>query len=103
MSEKETPESNTTWADSLRDHLVWFMLAIVIGLGSSYIAMEVNIAKLQTNIAIADSRISKVEERLDRRRNRTVKLRIQLTRLEEKIDLLLLNNGIEPEAKQNEN
>jgi hypothetical protein len=100
MENDRDREHEETWGESLRHHTVWFFLAVIIGLGSSYIAVEINIATLQSNVAVAQDHIDKLQARADSREKKDSQLEVQLARLEEKLDLLLRLNGLE---RQDEN
>ncbi len=96
MSRDSGSNDNETWSDSVKHHTVWFVLAVVIGLGSSYIAVEVNIARLQSNVAVAQDDIESLEEMIEESEDVEDGLKLQVVRLEEKIDLLLRSEGINP-------
>ena len=89
-------ESDNTWGNALKTHLVWFVLAIVIGIGGSYMGFRLNMAMLETNVAMAEQDISDLQRDLRREREIRSDLRVNLARLEEKINVLLIQEGIDP-------
>lgn len=65
------------------------MVAILVGVGSSYVTTRVQIGTMRERMRQAETDIERVQSALKRRRQTRADLRARVTRIETKIDLLL--------------
>jgi septal ring factor EnvC (AmiA/AmiB activator) len=68
------------------------MVAILVGVGSSYVTTRNQIGTMRERMRQAETDIERVQSALKRRRETRADLRARVTRIETKIDLLLQNN-----------
>jgi septal ring factor EnvC (AmiA/AmiB activator) len=72
--------------------IIPLMVAILVGVGSSYVTTRVQIGTMRQRIRQAETNIKQVQSALKRRRQTRADLRARVTRIETKIDLLLQSN-----------
>jgi len=95
MSEQETKD---TWSGALREQIVWFVFAILLALGSSYLNAKIQITTIEARIARAEEDISEIEQQTVNNKSRTRNMELDMVRVEEKLDALLRKNGIDPSS-----
>lgn len=81
---------NLSWGSVLAPLLV----AVVVGVGSSFVTTRVQIGSIQERIARTESDIIRLRERADQRQSEANDLSQRIIRMETKIDLLLESKGI---------
>ena len=65
------------------------MVAILVGIGSSYVTTRVQIGTMRERMRQAEADIEQVQSALKRKQQTRADLRARVTRIETKIDLLL--------------
>jgi peptidoglycan hydrolase CwlO-like protein len=83
------------WGNALREQVLWFIFAVVLAVGTSYMQVKLNVTTVNTNLANAKERISQLEQRQDEIDNQRERLRIQIEKIDQKINILLERQGVD--------
>ena len=70
------------------------IVAIVVGIGASYVTTRVQISTIQARVKRAEKDITRLRTKSDARRQAAQDLRERVIRMNTKIDLLLQSQGI---------
>ena len=70
------------------------VVAIIVGIGASYMTTRVQISAIQTRLKQAENDITRLRTRSETRRQAAQDLRERVIRMSAKIDLLLQSEGI---------
>lgn len=90
----EVSVSGLSWSNFIAPLIV----AVVVGVGSSYMTTKMQIGALQQRVSRVQSDISRLRSRADAQDAATNEFRERVIRMETKIDLLLRSQGIEESA-----
>lgn len=91
----DAPNPENTWQKSLKDQTVWFIFAIILAGATSYFQTRISVSTVETNLANAEDKIENIESKLGDEEKSRQKIKIQLEKIDQKIDLLLQLQGIE--------
>lgn len=83
------------WGNALREQVLWFIFAVVLAVGTSYMQVKLNVTTVNTNLANAKERISQLEDRQYEIDNQREALRIQIEKIDQKINILLERQGVD--------
>jgi peptidoglycan hydrolase CwlO-like protein len=83
------------WGSALREQILWFIFAVILAVGTSYMQVKLNVTTVNTNLANAKERISQLEDRQDELDNQRETLRIQIEKIDQKINILLERQGVD--------
>ena len=86
----EVSVENISWADVIAPLLV----AVFVGVGSSFVTTKVQIGSIQQRISRTEADIVRLRERADQRQVEANDLSQRVIRMETKLDLLLEAKGI---------
>jgi peptidoglycan hydrolase CwlO-like protein len=93
---KDHSDNNKSkWGSALREQVLWFIFAVVLAVGTSYMQVKLNVSTVNTNLANAKERISQLEDRQDEIDNQRESLRIQIEKIDQKINILLERQGVD--------
>jgi len=98
---KDHSESN--WGNALREQVLWFIFAVILAVGTSYMQVKLNVTTVNTNLANAKERITQLEERQDEIDNQRESLRIQIEKIDQKINILLESQGVDTSQLEENN
>jgi TolA-binding protein len=70
------------------------IVAIIVGIGASYVTTRVQITAIQTRVKRAEKDITRLRTKSETRRRAAQDLRERVIRMNAKIDLLLQSEGI---------
>lgn len=87
--------SKSKWGSALREQVLWFIFAVVLAVGTSYMQVKLNVTTVNTNLANAKERISQLEDRQYEIDNQREALRIQIEKIDQKINILLERQGVD--------
>jgi len=79
-----------SWSDVVAPVIV----AIIVGIGASYVTTRVQISTIQTRVKRTEKDITRLRTKSETRRRAAQDLREQVIRMNAKIDLLLQSQGI---------
>jgi len=96
MNQAEVSVKHLSWSNFLAPLVV----AVIVGMGASYITTKVQVGRIETRLDTHREKIENIESEQDRQLNVNNDLRQRVTRIETKIDLLLKSRGIPNEPKQ---
>jgi peptidoglycan hydrolase CwlO-like protein len=91
------------WGNALREQVLWFIFAVVLAVGTSYMQVKLNVTTVNTNLANAKERISQLENRQDEIDNQRERLRIQIEKIDQKINILLERQGVDTSQLNEDN
>jgi len=83
------------WGNALREQVLWFIFAVVLAVGTSYMQVKLNVTTVNTNLANAKERISQLEQRQEQIDSQRERLRIQIEKIDQKINILLERQGVD--------
>jgi len=95
--------SKSKWGNALREQVLWFIFAVVLAVGTSYMQVKLNVTTVNTNLANAKERITQLEERQDEIDNQRESLRIQIEKIDQKINILLERQGVDTSQLNEDN
>jgi peptidoglycan hydrolase CwlO-like protein len=99
-------KNESKWGSAFREQVLWFIFAVVLAVGTSYMQVKLSVTTVNTNLANAKERISQLEDRQDEIDNQREALRIQIEKIDQKINILLERQGVDTskldEANQND-
>jgi TolA-binding protein len=81
---------NLSWGNVVAPVIV----AIIVGIGASYVTTRVQITAIQTRVKRAEKDITRLRTKSETRRRAAQDLRERVIRMNAKIDLLLQSEGI---------
>jgi len=84
--------------DFFRDHFWGVIVAILLAIGSGYFSFRLTMRAFQERIINQRSHIEDLEQSVSRLQDRRESLRLDVTRMEIKINALLRDRGIDPET-----
>lgn len=94
-------ERAETWGGALKENVVWFLFAVLLAAGSSYINSRTTTVRIQADIENLQRRVQNIENQTKENSQEVSEIREDLVRLESKIDQLLTAQGIQPLQQQN--
>lgn len=86
---------------SWKNVLAPLIVAVIVGMASSYVTASVQMGKVKTRLSQAEAQISRLRNKSHARRKGEFQMRERIIRLETKIDLLLETQGIDPQDPEN--
>jgi cell division protein FtsL len=86
-----------TWSRSFKDQLVWFGFAILLAFGGSYISTQSTTTKIKADIQALERRLDNTESNTKSNSEELQAIQKDLVRLEQKINALLKERGIQYE------
>jgi len=84
--------------DFFRDHFWGAIVGILLAIGSGYFSFRLTMRAFQERIINQKSNIESLEQDVSRLQERRESLRLDVTRMEIKINALLRERGINPET-----
>jgi len=101
---KDHSDNNKSkWGNALREQVLWFIFAVVLAVGTSYMQVKLNVTTVNTNLANAKERITQLEERQDEIDSQRESLRIQIEKIDQKINILLERQGVDTSQLNEDN
>ena len=92
-----------TWISAVKDKVVWFIFAIILALGASYINVRISLETIKQRASNAEDKVERISRQTKEQEQRIRRLNQRIARLDEKIDLLLRKQGINPNEFRNPN
>ena len=90
------------WSSAIKDKVVWFVFAIILALGASYINVRISLESMKQRASNAEDKIERMTRQTQRQQDRIIELNQKLIRLEEKLNILLRKQGISPSNLRNQ-
>lgn len=92
-----------TWARSFKDQVVWFAFAVLLAFGGSYISTQSTTTKIKADIQALERRLDNTERNTKSNSEELQAIQKDLVRLEQKINALLEDRGIQYERLKAQN
>jgi Tfp pilus assembly protein PilO len=93
--------NNKSWGRAIKDKVVWFIFAVILALGASYINVRISLESMKQRASNAEDKIERMTRETQRQQDRIIELNQKLIRLEEKLNILLRKQGISPNNLRN--
>lgn len=87
-------EGKNTWRRSFKDQIVWFVFAVLLAFGGSYINSQNTTVKVKADIRSLDRRVMELKETSSSNNKQIQTLREDMARIEEKINAMMEHQNI---------
>jgi len=85
----DSNELQDTWSGAIKNQVLWFIFAIMLALGTSYMHVQISVSTIQSDLASIKDRIRSLEENQKENGSKIERVRIDIEILSEKMDILL--------------
>lgn len=92
----EKYRTNQSWWGSLQDNFFYFIVTIIIVVGTGYFNFRIRMSDFQQKAKTNQQKLGGINEEIERMQRRRERLRIQMTRINSKINALLRKQGLNP-------
>lgn len=93
MNQQSDQQKTQGWSGAFREQIIWFVFAVLLAGGASYINTTQTTTKIDQEIVQLQRRIANIEKKVSKNSDNTSEIRVVISRMEQKIDNLLELQG----------